>query len=92
MSKNQSLQWLLDKESNPTGIGSAGELWSRRRGLTRSSEQGFFYCDLTGSIVKEIFDYNSDVDQKDASKLGGDAFPSAAIIGQEMGLGKTGKT
>lgn len=58
-----SLQWLLDKESNPTGMGSSGELWSRMRGLG-GKEQGFFYCELTGSIVREIFDYHSDVDQK----------------------------
>mmetsp|Transcript_32798 Transcript_32798/g.68981 ORF Transcript_32798/g.68981 Transcript_32798/m.68981 type:complete len:1630 (-) Transcript_32798:512-5401(-) len=83
-----SLQWLLDKESNPTGMGSSGELWSRMRGLNGNG-QSFFYCELTGSIVKEIFDYHSDVDQKDSSKLGGDTFPSAAIIGSEMGLGKT---
>jgi len=80
-----SLQWLLDKENNPTGIGSSGELWSHRR----SGDKSFFYCELTGTIVKNIFNYNEDVQQKDASKSGGDAFPSSAIIGQEMGLGKT---
>ncbi|KAL9179984.1 hypothetical protein ACHAXT_007954 [Thalassiosira profunda] len=82
-----SLQWLLDKEQNPTGMGSSGELWSRMRCLGGSEE--FFYCELTGSICNDIFDYNVDVDQKDASKLCGSTFPSSAIIGSEMGLGKT---
>ncbi|KAL7534170.1 hypothetical protein ACHAXR_005696, partial [Thalassiosira sp. AJA248-18] len=69
-----SLQWLLDKERNPTGMGSSGELWSRMRGITRGSSDtnSYFYCELTGSIVKDIFNYRSDVDQKDASKLCGD--------------------
>jgi SNF2 family DNA or RNA helicase len=82
-----SLQWLMDKECNPTGIGSSGELWARMRGL--EVDDGYFYCELTGSLVKEIFNYNADVVQKDASKLGGDTFPSSAILGSEMGLGKT---
>ena len=87
-----SLQWLLDKEDNPTGIGSNGELWAMMRGRSASGgDKRFFYCELTGTIVKEIFNYHSDVDQKDASAFGGDSFPSSAIIGQEMGLGKTGK-
>lgn len=59
-----SLQWLLDKESNPTGMGSSGELWSRMRGYGESKDSSFFYCELTGSIVKEIFDFTSDVEQK----------------------------
>jgi len=84
-----SLQWLLDKERNPTGMGSSGELWSRMRGLCGSGDSSYFYCELTGSLVKEIFDYNSDVNQNDASRPGGDTFPSSAIIGSEMGLGKT---
>ena len=58
-----SLQWLIDKENNPTGMGSSGELWTRMRGLS-DEENSFFYCELTGSIVREIFDYRSDVDQK----------------------------
>ena len=82
-----SLQWLIDKECNLTGIGSSGELWSRMRGL--DIDDGYFYCELTGSLLKEIFNYNSDVGQGDASTLGGDTFPSSAILGSEMGLGKT---
>lgn len=82
-----SLQWLIDKECNPTGIGSSGELWSRMRGL--DIDDGYFYCELTGSLLKQIFNYNSDVGQGDASTLGGDTFPSSAILGSEMGLGKT---
>ena len=101
-------------------MGSHGELWSRMRGRgSGGSDKSYFYCELTGTFAKEIFDYHSDVDQKgsstlsyglfrlpasrrllhfcfcyfdiiiDASKLGGDSFPSCAIIGQEMGLGKT---
>lgn len=43
-----SLQWLIDKECNPTGIGSSGELWSRMRGL--DIDDGYFYYELTGSL------------------------------------------
>ncbi|KAL7541871.1 hypothetical protein ACHAXR_011300 [Thalassiosira sp. AJA248-18] len=84
-----SLQWLLDKESNPTGMGSSGELWSRMRGLNSSGAQTWYFCDLTGTIVRNIFHYASDVGQVDAAPLRGDSFPSSAIIGSEMGLGKT---
>ncbi|KAL7550676.1 hypothetical protein ACHAWF_013896 [Thalassiosira exigua] len=84
-----SLKWLLDKESNPTGMGSSGELWSRMRGLNVAGKQSFYYCDLTGSIVSDIFSYKSDINQADAAQPLGDAFPSSAIIGSEMGLGKT---
>ena len=80
------LQWLNDKEFNLTGLGSRGELWARMRGL--EVDDGYFYCDLTGLIVKDIFNYNADVVQSDASKLGGNPFPSSAILGSEMGLGK----
>ena len=59
------------------------------RGLGGGGDASYLYCDLTGSFVKEIFDYNSDVNQKDASRPCGDTFPSSAIIGSEMGLGKT---
>ena len=78
-----SLQWLLDKESNSSGLGSAGELWCRMRGI--GSDQSFYFCELTGSIIRDIFDYSKDVGQKDAAKLCGDSFPSSAIIGSEMG-------
>jgi len=84
-----SLKWLVDKENNPSGMGSSGELWHRMRGLGNNGNNSFFFCDLTGSICGDIFDYRSDVDQKDASKNCGDSFPSSAIIGSEMGLGKT---
>ena len=84
-----SLKWLVDKETNPSGMGSSGELWYRMRGFGGNENQGFFFCDLTGSILRCIFDYQSDVDQKDASELCGDSFPSSAILGSEMGLGKT---
>ena len=82
--QKSSLQWLLDKERNVSGMGSAGELWSRMRGLGAGGEASYFYCELTGSFVKQIFDYNSDVKQKDASRLGGDTFPSSEILGSEM--------
>lgn len=58
-----SLQFLLDKENNPTGMGSSGELWARMRGVRRGRSVTYFYCELTGSIVNEIFDYRSDVGQ-----------------------------
>ena len=86
-----SLQWLLDKENNPSGIGSHGELWARKRGVSGGSSVGYYYSHLTGSLIREIFNYEADVEQKDVSKLCGDSYPSAAIIGSEMGLGKTGK-
>lgn len=82
-----SLQWLIDKENNPTGLGSGGELWSRMRSLDVSGRE-FFYCELTGSIVKDIFDFHTDVEQKDAAKHCVN-LPSGAILGEEMGLGKT---
>lgn len=84
-----SLKWLVDKETNPTGMGSSGELWHRMRGFGGNDQHGFFFCDLTGSILSDIFDYRSDVDQNDASDYCGDSFPSSAIVGSEMGLGKT---
>ena len=84
-----SLKWLVDKETNPTGMGSSGELWHRMRGFGGNDQHEFFFCDLTGSILNDIFNYRSDVDQKDASKYCGDSFPSSAILGSEMGLGKT---
>ena len=84
-----SLKWLVDKETNPTGMGSSGELWHRMRGFGGNDQHGFFFCDLTGSILLDIFNYRSDVDQKDASEYCGDRFPSSAIVGSEMGLGKT---
>ena len=61
-----SLQWLLDKESNPTGMGSSSEIWCRMRCIRQGAgiDNSYFYCDLTGSIVREIFDYRADVDQK----------------------------
>ena len=40
-----SLQWMLDKERNTTGMGFAGELWSRMRFLDGSGD--FFFCELT---------------------------------------------
>jgi len=86
-----SLKWLVDKETNPTGMGSSGELWHRMRGFdsNRNDQRDFFFCDLTGSILMNLFDYRSDVEQKDASKHCGDSFPSSAILGSAMGLGKT---
>lgn len=87
-----SLQWLLDKEQNPTGLGVAGEMWTHMRGREASGgDTSYFYSELTGTFAKDIFDYKNDVLQKDASGRGGDSFPSSAIIGSEMGLGKTGK-
>ena len=59
-----SLRWLIDKESNPTGIGSSGEIWSRMTGLGGGDDETYFYCELTGSLVKNIFNYHADVEQK----------------------------
>ena len=59
-----SLRWLIDKESNPTGIGSSGEIWSRMTGLGGGDDEAYFYCELTGSLVKNIFNYHADVEQK----------------------------
>jgi len=81
-----SLQWMLDKERNATGMGFAGELWSRMQFLDGSGE--FFFCETTGSLIKNIFDFKADVEQTDASKHYG-SLPTAGILGEEMGLGKT---
>lgn len=82
-----SLHWLLEKENNPTEMGVAGELFSRMRGGHKGDFE-YYYCKVTGSILKNIFDFHSDVDQKDAAKHCG-SLPSCAILGEEMGLGKT---
>ena len=37
-----SLQWLIDKETNPSGTGTAGELWFLMRGRNGSGNQMFF--------------------------------------------------
>ena len=51
-------------------MGSHGELWSRMRGRgSGGSDKSYFYCELTGTFAKEIFDYHSDVDQKGSSTL-----------------------
>ena len=75
-----SLQWLLDKETNASGLGTSGQWWSRMRGLNENGAQTFYYCELTGSILLNIFNYASDVDQGDASINQGDSFPSSSII------------
>ncbi len=82
-----SLQWMIDKENDTTGLGTAGELWARMRPLDASND-GYFYSHLTGSIVRDIFKYATDVDQKDAANPCG-KFPTGGILGEEMGLGKT---
>ena len=64
-----SLQWLIDKERNPSGMGTAGELWFRMRGRNGSGNQTFFYCELTRSIVTNIFNYSSDIDQDDITTI-----------------------
>ena len=64
-----SLQWLIDKERNPSGMGTAGELWFRMRGRNGSGNQTFFYCELTRSIVTNIFNYSSDIDQDDVTTI-----------------------
>ena len=62
-----SLQWLIDKETNPSGMGTAGKLWFLMRGRNGSGNQMFFYCELTKSIVMNIFNYSSDIDQGDVT-------------------------
>lgn len=76
-----SLQWMIDKEQNLSGMGFAGELWSRIQFLDGSDD--YFYCELTGAIVKHIFDYKSDVEQTDVARNFG-SFPTAGILGEEM--------
>ena len=76
-----SLQWMIDKEQNLTGMGFAGELWSRMQFLDGSDD--YFYCELTGAIVKNIFDYKSDAEQTDVARNFG-SFPTAGILGEEM--------
>ena len=85
-----SLKWMIDKEQNPSGLGSAGEIWSCFRTLDAdsSTRSYYYYCNLTGSIVQKIFDYRTDVQQKSASYQFGN-YPSFGILGEEMGLGKT---
>ena len=82
-----TLKWLIDKERNISGIGSSGQLWSRMRGL--NCDQSFYFCEVTGSLVLDIFNYASDVEQSDSAIYQGDTFPSSAIVASEMGLGKT---
>jgi SNF2 family DNA or RNA helicase len=81
-----SLRWMLDKEREPSGLGSMGELWSRLRFLDDGRE--YFFCQLTGSLCLDIFDFRDDVGQKDASICFG-GMPTGGILGEEMGLGKT---
>ena len=76
-----SLQWMIDKEENGTGMGFAGELWSRMQLLDGSDD--YFYCDLTGSIVNNIFDFKTDTKQTDVSRNFG-SLPTAGILGEEM--------
>ena len=85
-----SLKWMVDKEQNPTGLGSTGEVWACFRTLDAdsSTRSYYYYCNLTGSIVQKIFDYRTDIQQKNASYQFG-KYPSYGILGEEMGLGKT---
>eukprot|EP01043_Picozoa_sp_COSAG02_P038752 COSAG02_NODE_3010_length_7554_cov_14.731590_4_plen_1222_part_01 len=83
-----SLRWMLDKECEPVGLGSMGEIWWRLRFLGSDVDSQYFYCELTGSVALDIFDFRSDVGQKNAAKCFG-AFPTGGILGEEMGLGKT---
>jgi len=80
------LQWMLDKENNPTGLGVAGEFWYRMQALDGGGD--YFYCDITGSFLKDIFDIKSDTDQDDDATYYG-SLPAGGILGEEMGLGKT---
>ena len=80
-----SLQWMIDKENSTTELGFAGEIWSRMRSLDGKCE--FFYCQLTGSINRNLFDFRSDGCQGGVAKYCGQ-FPSGGILGEEMGLGK----
>ena len=82
-----SLRWMLDKEREPSGLGSMGELWHRLRFLDGQGEN-YFYCELTGSVSMDIFDFRDDVGQKDAATAFG-GLPTGGILGEEMGLGKT---
>jgi len=80
-----SLQWMIDKENSTTELGFAGEIWSRMRSLDGKCE--FFYCQLTGSINRNLLDFRSDGCQGGVTKYCGQ-FPSGGILGEEMGLGK----
>ena len=84
--QKQSLQFLLDKENEPTGLGFAGELWTRMQFLDGSGE--YFFCRATGTFAKEIFNFRSDADKASVARPFG-GFPTGSIIGSEMGLGKT---
>jgi SNF2 family DNA or RNA helicase len=81
-----SLRWLLDKEKDSSGLGLAGELWHRLRFLDPSTCSDFFYCELTGSFVLDIFDFQTDIQQKSAS-INRFAMPTGGVLGEEMGLG-----
>ena len=75
-----SLQWMLDKENDPTGLGIAGEFWYRMQALDGGGD--YFYCDITGSFLKNIFDIKSDTDQGDDSIYYG-SLPTGGILGEE---------
>ena len=86
--QQSSLRWMLDKECEPVGLGSMGEIWWRLRFLGNDATSEYFYCELTGSVALDIFDFRLDVGQKNAAKTFG-GMPTGGILGEEMGLGKT---
>jgi hypothetical protein len=75
-----SLQWMLDKENNPTGMGLGGELWYRMQFLDGTGD--FYYCEITGSFIKDIFDFKSDAEQQDVARHYG-SLPTGGILGEE---------
>jgi hypothetical protein len=75
-----SLQWMLDKENNPTGMGLGGELWHRMQFLDGTGD--FYYCEVTGSFIKDIFDFKSDAEQQDVARHYG-SLPTGGILGEE---------
>ena len=42
----------------------------------------YFYCDITGSFLKDIFDIKSDTDQDDDATYYG-SLPAGGILGEE---------
>ena len=42
----------------------------------------YFYCETTGSLIKDIFDFKSDAQQTDVSKHFG-GLPAGGILGED---------
>ena len=80
--QKSSLRWLLDKERQDEGMGTAGELWHRLRFL--DSGEDYYYCELTGSFSLDIYDFAKDSGQKNASEIHFSP-PTGGVLGEEMG-------